>query len=120
MAQVTDGVYWIPPESGIDWEAPKLADIQKWGIPITQAFMREDTMADRTILDYEELRLEYGPHWSLNIERSSSGEPTILMTITHMAHDGKAYPTEQMTIVVEDAPTVLAPLIKWLEAKNEA
>lgn len=72
-------------------------------------------MADRTLVDYEEDRNEFGPYWRMKIERSSSGEPTVLLTITTDWYDGDPKGHNGMTIVVTDAANVFKPMMDWLE-----
>lgn len=68
------------------------------------------------IVEYEEPRNEHGPHWRMHIDRSASGEPTVLITISSEWANGTHH--DENTIVVENAPKVLAPLIQWLREKE--
>lgn len=73
-------------------------------------------MADRNLVHYEESRNEYGPYWTLDIERSAAGQPRLLFTIKSRMFDDERYPElrNQMTIVVEDGNELLAPVLEWL------
>lgn len=76
-------------------------------------------MSDRNLVHYEEERLEHGPHWTLDIDRSSAGQPGLLITIRSKMHDPKysGHPEleREMTIVVEDGNALLGPVLEWLE-----
>lgn len=74
-------------------------------------------MADRTILKYTEDRLPEGPYWTLNVERSASGKPDVLVTIRHESFDGTLEPRE-MTVVVKDADQNLAPIVEWAKQRR--
>lgn len=72
-------------------------------------------MADRTLVEYLESRNEFGPYWRLKIDRSSAGQPGIIITISTEMYDPKyAHLNREMTIIVDDANAVLAPVMKWL------
>lgn len=77
-------------------------------------------MADRTLVSYEETRLEYGPHWTLTASRSAAGAPGLFFTIktsTGSPEDRHIVALNQeMTIYVEDGNEFLKPIIAWLEA----
>lgn len=73
-------------------------------------------MADRTLVEYLESRNEFGPYWRLKIDRSAAGRPGILVTISTEMYDAKyAHLNQEMTIVVDDANAVLAPVLEWLK-----
>lgn len=74
-------------------------------------------MADRTILKYTEDRLPEGPYWTLNVERSASGRPDVLVTIRHESFDGTMEPRE-MTVVLADADVFLEPIVAWAEQRR--
>lgn len=72
-------------------------------------------MADRTLVEYLESRNEFGPYWRLKIDRSAAGQPGILITIsTEMYDERYSDLNREMTIIVDDANAVLAPVMKWL------
>lgn len=72
-------------------------------------------MSDRNLITYEEPRNEFGPYWRLKIDRSSAGQPGILLTIGMEMFDPKyAHLNREMTIVVNDAWEVLNPVLDWL------
>lgn len=71
------------------------------------------TMADRTLVRYEEPRLDDGPHWSLEISRSAAGQPGLFFTIQHKSLDGTF--EEEMTVIVDDGNVLLAPVLAWLD-----
>lgn len=76
-------------------------------------------MADRRIVVYEEERNEHGPHWTLTVERSSSGDPCLFFIIKEEMHDPKyAHLNREMCVVVEDADKVLAPAMEWLKTRR--
>lgn len=75
-------------------------------------------VADRTILQYTEDRLAEGPYWTLNVERSASGKPDVLVTIRHESFDGTMEP-EEMTVVVKDADKVFGPIVDWAAQRRE-
>lgn len=78
-------------------------------------------MGDRRIVTYEEPRNEFGPYWTLEIERSSSGDPTLLVTIrSKMFSSLDSRFNREMTIVVEDADEVLAPALSWARDRRKA
>lgn len=68
-------------------------------------------MANRTLVEYTERDFQ------LDIERSAAGDPTILVTLTYNDGEGDY---QELTIVVKDAPKVLAPLVAWLKEKENA
>jgi len=74
-------------------------------------------MGDRRVVIYEEERSDDGPHWTLEIERSSSGNPDGLITIRTEAHDPAMRHIRSMnhelTIVVRDIDHILQPIIDW-------
>jgi hypothetical protein len=74
-------------------------------------------VADRTILKYTEDRLPEGPYWTLNIERSASGKPDVLVTIRHESFDGTLEPRE-MTVVVKDADLVFDNVVWWAKQRR--
>lgn len=74
-------------------------------------------MGDRTLARYEEPRNEEGPHWSLEIDRSAAGAPGLLFTIHNDPFEGSPLKAEQMTVVVEDGRSLLAPVNAWLEGR---
>lgn len=74
-------------------------------------------MADRTILKYTEERLAEGPYWTLNVERSASGKPDVLVTVRHESFDGTMDPRE-MTVVVKDADKVFGGIVAWAEQRR--
>lgn len=73
-------------------------------------------MSDRSLAHYEEERLEHGPIWTLDIHRSSAGQPGLFFTIRCEMYDTKyAHLNQELTIVVEDGNALLAPVLEWLE-----
>lgn len=76
-------------------------------------------MSDRVLVKYEEDRLPDGPHWGLEIQRSSAGQPGLLFTITFDSVDG-TLPHQEMTVVVRDGNALLAPILEWLRRGEEA
>ena len=70
-------------------------------------------MADRNLVKYEEERNPEGPYWSLEIDRSSAGQPGLLFSIKHQMF-GKEEVAEQ-TVFVKDGNALLAPVLKWLK-----
>lgn len=70
------------------------------------------TVSDRTLIKYTEERLPNGPYWTLNVERSASGKPDVLVTIRHESYDGTLEPRE-MTVVVNDADRIFQVIADW-------
>lgn len=75
-------------------------------------------MADRTLVQYLEKRNEDGPYWTLEIQRSASGAPTLIFKIESRSFDGSN--REEKTIVVEDADKVLGPAIDWCQQRRRS
>jgi hypothetical protein len=73
-------------------------------------------VSDRSILKYTEERLPHGPYWTLNIERSASGRPDVLVTIRH--EDADQTTQQQMTIVVTDADKVFGEIVDWAKRRR--
>jgi hypothetical protein len=69
-------------------------------------------MSSRTLVTYEEPRNPEGPFWTLEVQRSASGLPTLLLTIKSKSIDGDR--EEETTIIVENADEVLAPAMDYL------
>lgn len=77
-------------------------------------------MANRKLISYTEDRLPHGPFWILEVDRSASGEPTLLITIKERQYDRNyAHLDREMTIVVGNADEVLAPAMEWLAERRE-
>ena len=73
-------------------------------------------MSNRTLVHYEEERNPEGPYWTLEIQRSSAGQPGLLFTIRSEMFDRRlAKLDREMTIVVNDGSALLAPVLEWLE-----
>lgn len=73
-------------------------------------------MANRVLVEYEEERLPEGPHWTLEVQRSSAGQPGLLFTIREEMHDPKySHLDREMTVVVTDGWKVIDPIRRWLE-----
>jgi hypothetical protein len=70
-------------------------------------------MSDRVLSSYMEERNPEGPYWSIEAERSASGEPTVLFTIHFRGFDD-TLADDQMTVVVHDVHEFLAPINQWL------
>ena len=70
-------------------------------------------MADRTLVKYEEPRLDDGPYWTLRIERSSGGKPGLFFVIRHKSF-GDSYQPEELSVFVDDGKKLLEPVLKWL------
>lgn len=68
-------------------------------------------MADRTLISYQEPRLEHGPYWRLRIERSAAGAPRGLVIIEFASFDG-TLPDEEMCVVLDDL-RILQPALDW-------
>lgn len=116
---------WFIPSGDFNPERPTLADLENaanisnaitWDDPlwepITLTYHKEDEMSDRAIMEYAEDTT--GPEVGLRIERSASGDATALLTVWYR-HRGLS---EEMTVMVEDAPKVFAPLVQWLREKE--
>jgi hypothetical protein len=73
-------------------------------------------MSDRRLVEYIEERNEYGPWWTLTIERSAAGPPGVLITIRNQDYEKKIW-DEQTTIIVHDAVSVLEPVITWAKGQ---
>ena len=71
-------------------------------------------MADRTLVKYEESRLDDGPYWTLRIERSSSGKPGLFFIICHKSFDD-SYQPEELSVFIADGRKLLEPVLKWLD-----
>lgn len=88
------------------------------------ATREEVEMADRNLVHYEEPRLEHGPYWTLDIDRSANGQPGLLLTIKCGTYDERYRHIEalnqEMTIIVEDGNALLAPVLAWLSKGEQA
>lgn len=72
-------------------------------------------MSDRNLVRYVEKRNPEGPYWRLNIDRSTGGQPGILLTISMDMFDPKySHLNQEMTIFVDDGNAVLKPVLDWL------
>lgn len=75
-------------------------------------------MADRVLVKYEEERREGGPHWTLEVQRSSAGQPGLLFTIRCEMDDPKYHHLDrEMTVLVTNGWGVIAPIVRWLEER---
>lgn len=75
------------------------------------------TVSARTIIKYTEERLPTGPYWTLNVERSASGTPGVLVTIRHESFDGTLEPRE-MTVFVSDADLIFGHVVDWAKQRR--
>ena len=71
-------------------------------------------MADRTLVEYEEPRLDDAPHWTVRIERSAAGQPGLFFITKFESVDG-SLPEVEQCVVVEDGRAFLAPVLAWLD-----
>ena len=71
-------------------------------------------MADRTLVTYQESRLDDGPYWTLSIERSAGGTPGLFFVIRHKSF-GDSYQAEELSVFVDDGKKLLEPVLKWLD-----
>ncbi len=73
-------------------------------------------MSNRTLVEYLEPRNEFGPYWTLEVQRSAAGQPGLLFTITGKMYDEEKHPelTQQLTVVVKDGWEIVNPILEWL------
>jgi hypothetical protein len=74
-------------------------------------------MADRNLVTYTEERTWDGPYFTLEIDRSSAGVPSLMFTIRHQEYDktGKKPESKSLSVVVRDGDELLGPVVAWLD-----
>lgn len=77
-------------------------------------------MGDRNLSSALESRNPEGPFWTLEIDRSSKGAPALFFTIRHEPLTPGAYPTQEMSVVVDDGVALLRPVNEWLAGVERA
>lgn len=75
-------------------------------------------MANRVLVEYEEDRYEFGPHWTLEVQRSASGRPGLVFSIAGRMHDRNYRDLDQeLTVFVDDGWAVIQPILDWLQGE---